>query len=77
MEPLTFKQQIQVYADSQVLVMTHGAALINILFMPKVHMVQHAWTSCRLAMYVSMWRQTILHESKRLQPCLQSVHSQP
>ncbi|KAL0019010.1 hypothetical protein WJX79_009020 [Trebouxia sp. C0005] len=36
MEPLTFKQQIQVYADSQVLVMTHGAALINILFMPKV-----------------------------------------
>jgi len=36
MEPLTFKQQIQVYAHSQVLVMTHGAALINILFMPKV-----------------------------------------
>jgi len=36
MDPLTFKQQIQVYAHSQVLVMTHGAALINILFMPKV-----------------------------------------
>lgn len=36
MEPLTFKQQIQVYAESQVLVMTHGAALINIMFMPQV-----------------------------------------
>lgn len=36
MEPLSFKQQIQVYADSQVLLMTHGAALINILFMPQV-----------------------------------------
>lgn len=36
MEPLTFPQQIRVYATSQVLLMTHGAALVNILFMPEV-----------------------------------------
>ena len=37
MEPLTFKEQIKVYASSQVLLMTHGAALVNILFMPEVN----------------------------------------
>ncbi len=37
MEPLPFKEQIKVYASSQVLLMTHGAALVNIMFMPKVH----------------------------------------
>ena len=36
MEPLSFKEQIKVYASSQVLIMTHGAALVNILFMPEV-----------------------------------------
>lgn len=36
MEPLPFKEQIKVYASSQVLLMTHGAALVNIMFMPKV-----------------------------------------
>ncbi|KAA6419671.1 MAG: hypothetical protein FRX49_10395 [Trebouxia sp. A1-2] len=35
MEPLPFKEQIKVYASSQVLLMTHGAALVNIMFMPK------------------------------------------
>lgn len=35
MEPLSFKEQIKVYASSQVLIMTHGAALVNILFMPE------------------------------------------
>lgn len=61
MEPLTFKQQIQVYADSQVLVMTHGAALINILFMPKgsavvvynwlqrEHLSPHTWVTDYMA----------------------------
>lgn len=36
MEPLPFKEQIKVYASSQVLLMTHGAALVNIMFMPEV-----------------------------------------
>lgn len=36
MEPLTLQQQIETYASSQVLLMTHGAALVNILFMPEV-----------------------------------------
>lgn len=36
MEPLSFKEQIKVYASSQVLLMTHGAALVNIMFMPEV-----------------------------------------
>lgn len=35
MEPLPFKEQIKVYASSQVLIMTHGAALVNIMFMPE------------------------------------------
>ena len=75
MEPLTFKQQIQVYADSQVLVMTHGAALINILFMPKVGdsaVVQHAWTSRCPDVYVFICHQRMLHKGKR--PCSQPSH---
>ena len=39
MEPLAFKEQIKVYASSQVLLMTHGAALVNIMFMPKVKLL--------------------------------------
>ncbi|DBA92084.1 TPA: hypothetical protein ACH3X1_015814 [Trebouxia sp. C0004] len=33
LEDLTFKQQMAVYAESQVVIMTHGAALGNVLFM--------------------------------------------
>ncbi|KAA6423379.1 MAG: hypothetical protein FRX49_06831 [Trebouxia sp. A1-2] len=33
LEDLTFKQQMVVYAESQVVIMTHGAALGNVLFM--------------------------------------------
>lgn len=40
MEPLPFKEQIKVYALSQVLIMTHGAALVNIMFMPEVWILQ-------------------------------------
>lgn len=40
MEPLPFKEQIKVYASSQVLIMTHGAALVNIMFMPEVWILQ-------------------------------------
>ena len=39
MEPLSFKEQIKVYASSPVLIMTHGAALVNILFMPEVSLL--------------------------------------
>ena len=37
MEPLHFNEQIKVFASSQILLMTHGAALVNILFMPEVN----------------------------------------
>ena len=45
MEPLSFKEQIKVYASSQVLLMTHGAALVNIMFMPEVSLQNfiHCW----------------------------------
>ena len=43
MEPLHFKEQIKVFASSQVLLMTHGAALVNILFMPEVSAVAAVW----------------------------------
>ena len=43
MEPLTFQQQIEAYATSQVLIMTHGAALVNILFMPEVLLLLTLW----------------------------------
>ncbi len=36
LEDLTFKQQMAVYAESQVVIMTHGAALGNVLFMSPV-----------------------------------------
>ncbi len=36
LEDLTFKQQMAVYAESQVIIMTHGAALGNVLFMSPV-----------------------------------------
>ncbi len=36
LEDLTFKQQMAVYAESQVVIMTHGAALSNVLFMSPV-----------------------------------------
>lgn len=36
METLTFQKQMEAYATSQVLLMTHGAALVNIVFMPEV-----------------------------------------
>ena len=36
LEDLTFKEQMAVYAESQVVIMTHGAALGNVLFMSSV-----------------------------------------
>ena len=36
MEPLTLRQQLEVYATAQVLVMGHGAAFANLLFMAPV-----------------------------------------
>ena len=36
LEDLTFKEQMAVYAESQVVIMTHGAALGNVLFMSPV-----------------------------------------
>ena len=36
MEVLTFQQQLEAYAKAQVLVMGHGAAFANIMFMAPV-----------------------------------------
>lgn len=36
MEVLTFRQQLEAYAGAQVLVMGHGAAFANIMFMAPV-----------------------------------------
>lgn len=36
MEVLTFRQQLEAYAKAQVLVMGHGAAFANIMFMAPV-----------------------------------------
>lgn len=36
MEVLSFRQQLEAYASAQVLVMGHGAAFANIMFMPPV-----------------------------------------
>ena len=39
MEVLSFRQQLEAYASAQVLVMGHGAAFANIMFMPPVSTV--------------------------------------
>ena len=36
LEHLTFKQQMAIFAESQVIVMTHGAALGSVMFMSLV-----------------------------------------
>lgn len=36
LERLTFKQQLSIFAESQIIVMTHGAALGNVMFMSPV-----------------------------------------
>ena len=51
LEELTFKQQMAIYAESQIVIMTHGAALGNVLFMSSVsHMLSKelSWFNCAL-----------------------------
>lgn len=54
MEVLTFRQQLEAYAGAQVLVMGHGAAFANIMFMAPVsclctaliHEIKEAQAGC-------------------------------
>ena len=43
LEQLTFKQQMAVFAESHIVIMTHGAALGNVMFMSEVrsHVCSH------------------------------------
>ena len=41
LERLTFKQQLAIFAESQVIVMTHGAALGSVMFMSPVSLSVH------------------------------------
>lgn len=38
LERLAFKQQLSIFAESQVIVMTHGAAVGNVMFMSPVRL---------------------------------------
>ena len=45
MEELSFKGQLEAFAQAQVLVMGHGAAFTNILFMAPVSTLPHVYAS--------------------------------
>lgn len=42
LEPLSLEEQIRVFASSQIVLMTHGAALVHTLFMAPVRYVSHS-----------------------------------
>ena len=56
MEELNFRQQLEAYAHAQVLVMGHGAAFTNILFMAPV---RPSWKEFQLRLHELSRDQTV------------------